>query len=186
MPNFEKQAGDIGGIFGAEVIFFAPLVQTSEKSAWEEYAFWNQAWIKKGLTQCGLSETEPGLISPEIYNYTENGPPHKHKAGQVHFADYHLPVWQMARAPTNASVVNLDLFTRSSFEHRANDVVETREAILSDVCDYSYLTEYSVTKNEDDKTVEAHPQSYILQPVFETLESDAPIRGFIGAVFPCE
>jgi hypothetical protein len=100
---------------------------------------------------------------------------------QVHFPDYLMPVWQIASAPTNSTPVNLDLFSRSSFEHMAHDIIKTREPVLSDACDLSYLTEYSV--DPLDKEEIARPQSYVLQPVFETFEVTAAIRGFVVAVF---
>jgi len=184
MPNFEKQVGEIGDIFRAESIFFAPLIKENEKKSWEDYSIANQGWIEEGLRLRGLPDVDPGLISDVIYGFAENRTAHEHQPGDVHIPGYYLPVWQIAHAPTNASIVNLDLLTRPSFEHTAHDVLETRESILSGVGDFSYLTEYSVVDEDDESRID--PQSYILQPVFESMESDAPIRGFIGAVFPCK
>jgi len=60
------------------------------------------------------------------------------------------------------------------------DVIELQEGILSDVCNFKYLTENSV---ERDETV-FNLQSYALEPVLEKFDSDAVVVGFIVAVFP--
>jgi len=178
MPFFEVQGEEARKISGAEVVLFAPLVKTSDKLRWEDYSVAKQSWLQEGLTYRGLPNVDPGPIAEEIYAYEVDK--HKtHKAGEIHVDGYFLPVWQMAGAPVNASIINLDLLTRSSFEHAMVDVIEQREGTLSYVSDFNYLTENSV---EGDNGF--HIQSYVLEPVFESFDSDATVVGFIVAVLP--
>ena len=187
IPYFHVQGGETKDISGAEVIAFAPLVKESQKKQWEEYAVANQGWIQEGLEYRGIFGVDPGPIPSEIYSHTEDA--HEHKPGQVHVEDYYLPVWQMAGAPVNASIVNLDLLTRSSFEHTMIDVLQNTKGILSDICTFSYLTEHSVDvtdikEREEQAEDKPHPQSYILEPVYDTFEEDGQVVGFVIAVFP--
>mmetsp|Transcript_117760 Transcript_117760/g.175888 ORF Transcript_117760/g.175888 Transcript_117760/m.175888 type:complete len:1128 (+) Transcript_117760:68-3451(+) len=179
LPHWHVTAEETRIISGAEIVALAPLVHTSEKEAWEAYATAHQGWIRKGLDACGKPDVDPGSIPEQMYFFEGK---HEHKEGQVHLADYHLPIWQIAQAPVNASVVNLDLTTRSSFEHTAIDVMQDRQGILSDICDFTYLTQYSF--EVDAGGAEVHPQSYILEPVFDSFEDDARVVAFIIAIFP--
>jgi class 3 adenylate cyclase len=178
LPYFSQLAEDTRAISGAEIVALAPLVHASQQEQWEAYATNKQGWIHEGLKYRGLPDVDPGLIPEQIYDYQGV---HSHKEGQMHFPGYHLPVWQIASAPANASIVNLDLFTRSSFEYTAVDVIESKVGILSDICDFSYLTEYSYFVDDDEV---AHPQSYILEPVFENFDEGAEVVAFVIAIFP--
>lgn len=56
----------------------------------------------------------------------------------------------------------------------------SKDTILSDMCDFSYLTDYSVSE----ELLAEHPwSSYIKEPVYESFEDDAPVVGFVVAVF---
>lgn len=150
-------------------------MKTSLKEEWEAYANANQGWIKEGLKLQGKADVDPGFIPETIYG------DHKHKEGQLHYPGYHLPLWQITGAPINSSVVNMDLFTKSSFEHASADVIEIREGILSDICDFSYLTEYSYELFDDEL---AHPQSYILEPIYDSFVEGANVSAFVVAILP--
>jgi hypothetical protein len=130
MPFFHEQGGQTRDISGAEVVVFAPLVKEDQKEAYEEYVRRNSGWLQEGLAHRGMPDVDPGPIPDQIHQYVD---PHDHKPGQMHVGDYYLPVWQIATAPSNATIVNFDLMTRSSFEHTLVDVIESRKGILSDV-----------------------------------------------------
>jgi hypothetical protein len=139
VPYFDVKGGEAQEISGAEVVIYVPLVKTSEKERWENYASANQGWVKEGLAYRGLPDIDPGPVPEQVYSYKDTHG--THKEGQIHVDGYILPIWQIAGAPRNASIVNLDLMTRSSFEHTMFDVIQQREGILSDVCNFNYRTE---------------------------------------------
>jgi hypothetical protein len=139
----------------------------------------NQGWVTEGLAYRGWPYIDPGPIPEQVYSYSDTHG--EHKEGQIHVDGYLLPVWQMAGAPRNSSIINLDLMTRSSFEHTNFDVIEKREGILSDVCNFGYLTENSV---EGANAEAVNPQSYVLEPVFESFDKNANVAGFVVAVLP--
>jgi len=175
MPFFEVQGGEAQKISGSEVVLFAPLIKTTDKLRWGNYSVAKQGWLQEGLAYRGLPDVDPGPIPAEIYAYDAED----NEEGEIHTDGNFLPIWQMAGAPVNANIINLDLLTRSSFEHAMVDVIEQRKGILSYVSDFRFLTENSV-----DEDIGLHIQSYMLEPVFESFESDAAIVGFIVAVFP--
>jgi hypothetical protein len=134
LPYFHVQAEEAREQSRAEVVVWAPLVKAEQKAQWEQYAIENQDWIREGLDYRGMPNVDPGTIPSQIYSYKDE---HNHDDGEVHVPGYYLPVWQTASAPINASIVNLDLLTRSSYEHVMIDVEAERHAILSDICDFS-------------------------------------------------
>ena len=195
LPFFHVQGGVTKDTSGAEAIIFAPLVPKSQKAQWEEYSRQNQGWLREGLDAQGMADTDPGTMPTEIHSDPEI---RVKQPGEVQVEDYFLPVWQMADAPMDASIVNLDLLTKSSFAHTMVDVLQNRKGILSEISDYRYLTApsngttYQYNKESSQHVKNApedagdgpHPQSYILEPVFASFEENAPVVGFIIAVFP--
>ena len=58
--------------------------------------------------------------------------------------------------------------------------MQTKDTLLSDACDFSYLTDYAVSE----ELLQEHPwSSYLKEPVFESFEDGAPVVGFVVAVF---
>ena len=178
VPFFEVQGGKAQELSGANVVLVAPMVKTSDKLRWEDYSVAKQGWLQEGLAYRGLPDVDPGPIPAEIYAYSAEEY-EDHEEGEIDTDGYFLPVWQMAGAPVNASIINLDLTTRSSFEHTMADAIEQREGVLSYASDFNYLTENSLDQN-----IGFHIQSYFLEPVFETFENDAEVVAFVIAVFP--
>jgi hypothetical protein len=170
------------------------LVHKSQQSAWEDYATNHQEWIKEGLTYRGVNvkENDPGRIPTKVYSNLEQGETahedNDEKPGTIQLQDNILPVWQMAGAPINASIVNMNLLSSASFEHTMVDVLIQRHGILSEIDDFSYLTGYSTAlssqEHKDNNKEIDYQQSYMLEPVFESFEDDAAIVGFVIAIFP--
>ena len=195
MPFFHVQGGQTKEASGAEAIIFAPLVAKSQKEQWEEYSTKNQDWILKGLEHEGIHDIDPGTIPSEIYSEQEI---RVKQPGEVQVDDYILPVWQMSGAPRDASIVNLDLLTRPTFAHTMVDVLQSRHGIVSAIDDFRYLTSpsngtryqhnhaFSQHVKKEHQTVEdvPHPQSYMLEPVYESFEENARVVGFVIAIFP--
>ena len=174
MPNFLQQAGEINGMLDSEAIFFSPLIAQSEIESWENYSVANHNWMNDGVERKGLSNDDPGQISDLIYPVDERS---------VYFPNYSLPIWQIAPSPINASVINFDLLTLPSLAYAVIDAVESRKANLSGMGVFSFLVQ-NFAGQAPDHAGQA-PQSCILQPVFETMEIDAAIGGFMGAFLRC-
>jgi hypothetical protein len=193
LPNFEVYGGEARELAGAEVVIYAPLVNTSELPNWETYSVDHQSWLVEALSNEGMGSTNPGSIPSRLH--IRYKPPHNHEdKGEVHMESFHLPIWQMAGAPRNASIVNLDLIGDDSrFEHDVYDVWQRRLPLLSSSSrNLQYLTEnagpgqvedVNVTRVDTGKSAVAYEyvdpisrfelprQSYILYPVFEEAEA---------------
>jgi hypothetical protein len=206
LPHFEVFGGEAREMANAEVVAFVPLVSSSDLEAWEIYAQKHQGWISEGLKHEGFTTTDPGRIPERLHIRSDN--PHGHVdagAAEVHLPGYHFPVWQMSSAPRNASIVNLDLSADNSlWEHNIVDVIHRRKPLLSSVQDLQYLTQFSVSEDEHSANSNANvstlaidilnplalseqpTQSYILQPIFGSVEayfsSPSFVVGFVVAV----
>jgi class 3 adenylate cyclase len=168
LPDFEVRAGEALDLSGAQVIVFAPIVPLEDKERWEDYAKKKQGWIQEGLSVQGLEDVEAGTIPQQIYPFSSDDTWESMEGGM------YVPVWQVAKAPTDASAVNLDLFSIPSFYRQILDVIEVKHVVFSEVVDL-YAT-------QDEASYE--PSSYIFEPVFETFEKDSRVVGFIIAVLP--
>jgi class 3 adenylate cyclase len=172
LPDFEVRAREALELCGAELIAFSPIVPLEDKERWEEYATQNQGWIKEGLSFQGLEDVA-GTIPQQMYPFPSDD------TWESKEGDMYVPVWQMGKAPTNASIVNLDLFSHPSFYRQILDVIEIKHEVLSEVVDLDFLIQYST---QVDGVYQ--PRSYIFEPVFETFEKGSNVVGFIIAILP--
>ena len=216
LPRFEVYGGEARKLAKAEVVLYAPLVYASDISDWQTYSLFNQNWIVEGLEHEGDNFTNPGSIPAELH--TRNEVPHDHSQdpGEAHQHFVAVPIWQMAGAPRNASIVNLDLMADDSIvEHDVIDVRLRRRPLLSSTRDLLYLTENSFPQEETEEEskmepeepalgveklnpvslFELPPQSYVLQPVFDRVEAydgadeetfESKVVGFVLAVVQWE
>ena len=186
---FEIYGGEAKQAAKADVVFWTPRVMETRLSDWETFALANQQWILDGLVHENSSVNDPGSIPANVYT-RHKAHTHKEK-DDIHVAGYYFPVWQMAGAPRNASIVNLDLVADSSLmEHDMVDATLLRQPLLSSIQDLQYLKSgahdtanttssqeewleennitIGVAKYNPELYLEQAKQSYILQPVFAT------------------
>lgn len=173
VPHFDIRTGEAEDLSGIELIVFSPIVAPSQLSQWEAYAWEHQDWIAEALLTRGWNTVHAGNISAQVYSFTEDMNEIKaglHDGHDRHLAEstaaMHLPVWQFGPVPTDASIINLDLYTHPSFKRMANDVLEIRHDLISDVVDLRFLLQHTELENAND----GHPRSYIMQPVFDHFE----------------
>jgi hypothetical protein len=144
------------------MMMLTPVVSSETSEAWGEYSFQNQGWIKDGLTVQGQGDVDPGKATPDIYSLA----PLQEK-------ESYAPLWQIAPAPTDAKLVNLDMFQSFPwYERLAKGVHAERHVLLSEEVDMSILV-----PGDRVRSVSVHP-------VFESFKEDARILGFLSAVIP--
>jgi hypothetical protein len=149
-------------ISAAEMIMFTPVVSSQISDAWGLYSYRNQGWIKDGLAVQGQADVYPGIVTPAIHSFA----PLRQK-------DNYAPLWQIAPAPTDAKLVNLDMFESFPwYERLAKGVQEERHVLLSEEVNMTTLV-----PGDRIRSVSVHP-------VFESFEEDALILGFLSAVIP--
>ena len=158
---------------GAELFMFAPIVHRDQKADWEKYSVAQQGWIKDDLFYRGLRNVKPGNIPDEIVSFLETS------SGDDEDQMF-VPLWQLGPVPTNASVVNLDLYSHPSFHRMVDDVMAAKSIVLSEVVsDLGFLLKHVGTL---DRARDEHPRSYAVQPVFDGFHPDATVVGFVLAV----
>lgn len=180
LPHFDIRAKEAEDLTGMELIVFSPIVTVSNKAGWEDYAWKHQDWISEDLKYHeGGEDLHPGNITREIFTYNQ----YKSALGlddgdrmlTVYDEEYYVPLWQMGPVPTNASIINIDLYSNPSFHRMVNDVLEIEHKLLSEVADLDFLFNHSDVHINDNQ-----PRSYVLQPVWDRFEEGARVVGFFA------
>jgi class 3 adenylate cyclase len=173
IPDFEILTSEARDLSEVELIAFAPIVAKEEKSSWEAFAVKSQGWIQEGLEIQGLGDVSSGEIADQLYPFSE-------EVDMTEEPEVFVPLWQIGRAPTNSSIVMMDLNTHPSFKRMFSDVLDIEHVLLSEVVDLDFLIEFSTGTDDRGK----QPRSYILTPVFGSFQDDATVVGFVIAVLP--
>jgi class 3 adenylate cyclase/ferritin-like metal-binding protein YciE len=176
IPHFEIRMREARELSDAELIAFAPIVSKDDKGIWEAFAVKSQGWIQEGLDYQGLTDVSPGLISEQIHPFLNEGDITQEEEEEEEEEAAFVPLWQIGSAPTNASIVMMDLHTHPSFERMIHDVLEVKHTLLSEVLDLDFLLDSSMPDHGQ------QARSYVLTPVFETFDDDAAVVGFLIAV----
>lgn len=205
LPNWKERTEEARRVSFDEMMAFVPLVDIEEQEQWEFYAGWHQQWIEKGLKSEGIM-IKPPLISKHVNAFPadvepedfvsfvsimdeisssqqrewvldayENGPTLQNKLA---------PLWQMGPAPTNTSVVNVDLLTSPGVQQLLLEVVVNRHGVLTPFSIVGPKLVGDGWRGIDTETVMNVPHSGLIEPVFASFEKDAPVTGFLVADVP--
>jgi hypothetical protein len=199
VPYFEVRTHEARLRADMNVFVWAPLVTLANVSAWEAYAVQHQEWIRQGLDYRGLHDVQPGPVAPTVYTDSSlDQSPKSTTEKQL------LPIWQMGAAPTNASIVNMNLLTHQAIRPTVERAMKTGKATLSPIVDVQFLTRY--TQRDDSKDhghrqmvedssmstdeVGSDPHALVIQPVWDTFEVNGggggTIVGFVLGAFRWE
>ena len=171
LSQFEVRTTETRKLSQAELVIWAPIVRNEEREEWERWAIGNQTWIDDGLKYQGLDSVQPGKIPEKIFPFTETE--------GFDDRDFFVPLWQMGKAPRNASVVLMDLYTHPSFRKIFDEVLEVQHVLLSDRVDVDFLLEFT-TDNFDEQV-----QSFSVEPVYDNFDPKTrQIAGFLIQVLP--
>ncbi|CAB9500133.1 Receptor-type guanylate cyclase gcy [Seminavis robusta] len=190
VPHFEVRGLEMNNLSNSLLMGFSPYVTEDVRFRWELYANYMQTWVQEGvdfnldlhkdyLNENGTVVVPP--IFPQIYKHGVTNttrvpvdagvptvPPNK----------TYLPVWQMAPAPHDPTVIHYDLLENEVFERVEHGMHGINQAVLSEATDLEWLYGGSI---RDDPT---HPHSFLLQPVYEGFENltESAMLGVIVAV----
>jgi len=188
VPHFEMRGTTTNKLSLALMVVLSPIVPLLDREAWETYATANQDWIVEGLDwdpdfrrdYMSVEGYELTNISSHIWHYGPNHQPINERGRGPY-----MPVWQMAPAPHDPSIVNYNLLDYPVFEKAYNGVMETELPVLSGLTDLEWLYGGAVQDSH------LNPHSFLLYPVHQTfpeeLESESqanPIVATTTAVLP--
>ena len=165
-PDFEVLGNSLREVSGAQLISWSPIVDGFEdRVLWETYSSANIGWLDDGLSwiakQKGNPHPEgPKTISPHIYSLNSVDQLIKEE-GDGPFA----PVWQMAAAPSDSTIVNFDLLSEAVYERCLKIMKNSNGAILSEVVDASSL--YGSAAISEPAKELPDPQSLVLSPIYD-------------------
>jgi CHASE domain len=143
IPFFEIRAHEAKQRVTMDIFMVAPFVKEADRLGWEAYATANQGWLGAGLDYQELENVDPGAIPKVIHPFSNDTSMGGH--------DSYLPLWQIGPAPSNASIVNLDLLSHSHIRTVVERVLETGKAELSPITDVRFLIEHSNTKVDGER-----------------------------------
>ncbi|KAG7344718.1 adenylate/guanylate cyclase [Nitzschia inconspicua] len=178
-PNFEVEAGNSRRKASSLMLFWSPLVNETDRIAWQEYSIEHQDWLQISYNTLGLVGITPPPI-PECIFYNERPledeslEPNCDNSVNFETIPYFIPIWQTS--PPMAEVTNYNGAKHELLIGTTVEVFATKEAILSQI--------YDVTNSSDpENSWENLPTSYMIQPVFETYDK-TKIVGFLAALLP--
>jgi hypothetical protein len=183
-PDYEVFGNSIRNVSGAQLVSWSPVVAGSEKKKlWGTYSVENDVWVREGLIWSAENEgvampLPPYDIPNEIYRYNSEGV-NVDESGDGPF----VPVWQMAGAPSEPSVVNFNLMTDIVFHQSFSFSRDNETPVLSRIVDASKLYgSAAVVDPEDDMP---DPQSLMVTPVYSDYSTDSrEVVGCVVAVLP--
>ena len=177
LPHFDKRTTDsFEKLAGVEVFIYAPIVTKADLPEYESFTWEHQGWIRKDLELRGLGKLDPGLIPARVYPSTGELEAHLN-------AKIHVPIWQISPVPTDAAIVNLDLYSHPSFKRMIDECTAVRHILLSEVVDRTFISD-NIETLDSSQEMDRHPRSYAVQPVFRDFGVTSELVGFVFAVVP--
>lgn len=166
-PFFSNHKFEVAGeqarqLASSELVAYSPLVATEDKSEWEFYATANQGWVGDGLQYEGVT-APPGPVPYRIHKAPNGGDPVL-PATEGPFS----PIWQMSKAPRDASIVNYDLLQSESYASLVVYTDAARSSALSEVVQMSSFFGSSAPLSDT-------PQSLLVFPVVKDFGTGSEI-----------
>eukprot|EP00523_Entomoneis_sp_CCMP467_P001058 CAMPEP_0168743416 /NCGR_PEP_ID=MMETSP0724-20121128/13565_1 /TAXON_ID=265536 /ORGANISM="Amphiprora sp., Strain CCMP467" /LENGTH=1154 /DNA_ID=CAMNT_0008791045 /DNA_START=91 /DNA_END=3556 /DNA_ORIENTATION=+ len=189
MPDWERRTQKALEMTGADLIVMSPLVDFGMESEWLSYSQVESGWIHEGLEVQGLTHINPGAV-PAFLHPVDNAD------GTVPDAPLLekkvAPWWQTGKAPKNATWINTDFLTYGTYVELAEAVLQNKKGIISKIDEVAGLKLIVEDHHDDNGDHHAHghdhsigddpPHSFILQPIYESFDSDAEVVGLLYIV----
>lgn len=178
-PDFEVFGKSFLKGSGADIVSWSPVVAgEEERRAWGNYSTMNAGWVEQGLNWQAQHEgiempTGPFEIPSYIYTKGRSDNVVTAEAGSGPF----LPVWQMAGAPSDPSVVNFNLLSDADILAAFTAARERKTQTLTKIVNASWLYGESASTVSGEQI----PQSLLLTPLFEDAMS-SKLAGVVVAV----
>jgi hypothetical protein len=135
---------------GAQMVSWSPIVTGEvERDIWGAYSTENDAWVEEGLELRVANEgitmpAGPLDVPPKIYRRNPSGK----SVVETGWGPF-VPVWQMAAAPIDPSIVNFNLLSDDHFNAAFAAVRLTKNQVLSELVDASALYGSSAVADEE-------------------------------------
>jgi len=149
-PNFENVVSNYRTIAYSNLIATMPIVADNQKTEWETYSSQEQGWINQSYAAIGLGRIDPLPIPASIYNVEEG-------LATGALKGPYMPVWQTSPPPKSTNIVNYNLASNSKFSDAFQIVLDTHEALFTQVTDISVIWGDAPDTR----------QSLLVQPIFQ-------------------
>ncbi|GKY95745.1 hypothetical protein MPSEU_000535300 [Mayamaea pseudoterrestris] len=200
IARFDRRSGDARELSGASLIFLAPIVKQSKLAEWEQYAYEQQSWVYNDWSfhkgEAAFAKN-PGNITPQIYPYetmnqilasdpswqqAANGESSMHDlnlgpSSPIIDEPFHVPIWETGPVPTNATIVNFDVYTHPEFKSAIDNALEVNHMMLSGVADLRMLTHFTDHVEAADNS----PSSFLINPIYDDFYPGSETVAFLFA-----
>lgn len=151
--NFERVVSEFRAVANTRSIAFCPLVETSEKPAWDLYSVANQGWVEESYKQAGISGVVPKIRS-NIYEANSADIAIEAQLGPF------MPLWQLSSPPEDTSIINFDLLSNPVFKKAFDIAKNSQGAVFTEIMeDSNVLNDVGADGN--------NPESVVIHPLFE-------------------
>jgi hypothetical protein len=148
VPLFEVLGSESRAAAGAQLIAFAPLVTTTERQEWENFAKRSvDNKIAKRIFR--LENGKEAVI--------QTGPGGVDEGGESFVAPFYAPLWQQTPLPQDEEFLgNYDLLSNPVIFRAYNSVMKTGHSVVSEV----------IAKSDANEP----PQSILVQPIYSSFD----------------
>jgi hypothetical protein len=168
IPDLEARRSYCAEVTSIKSIGFAPLVNETDRAAFQMFEVENQGWVRDGLEYQNL---DPTLIAnasnitefiflSELDRYSQATTRKEVNGSSVDFGpgDY-LPIWQSAPASLRSNNVNYDLLSHKVFSEVYRAAWESRAPAMSEVIDL-------MSSNTANSGSDVAPHSFMVYPIY--------------------
>ncbi|KAL3937662.1 MAG: hypothetical protein SGBAC_007278 [Bacillariaceae sp.] len=210
MNNYDRRALDITNATGMDMVLYVPLVETSEKAAFESFAVQAQGWIAQDMFYRGLNASFVEPIPESIYEYTleetqllllllsskeQQGDDLKPATDDAYIEQEILksagyasgsvmaPIAQFGPSLSNSSLAMMDLFSHPVFRKEMLVSLKHHHPVISEpVADFSFLLDHIDPTTQMKSYLNDTKKLFILDPIKENFRDDSKIVGFMIGV----
>ena len=180
----------------AHTISINPLVYAKDVDAWTEFTQQNQAWIAE-------AHAYDNIVHPELYkvqsyktNYEHDetvrwnatgitpymwlhNPDDRYARNRVQQEPFYAPIWQRAPTCDYATQINQDLRSDPALKDSIDSMLVVDHPVITPSVEATFLeTNYEYRFDPEGYT---EPHSYVLSPVYDTLDENRTMVAFLSA-----
>eukprot|EP00526_Cylindrotheca_closterium_P004007 CAMPEP_0113645796 /NCGR_PEP_ID=MMETSP0017_2-20120614/24155_1 /TAXON_ID=2856 /ORGANISM="Cylindrotheca closterium" /LENGTH=1160 /DNA_ID=CAMNT_0000557583 /DNA_START=12 /DNA_END=3494 /DNA_ORIENTATION=- /assembly_acc=CAM_ASM_000147 len=201
IANMDRRTQDIAESTGIDMIMYAPIVERSLKSGWQQYASESsQEWITQDYRYRGWNVSALEHIGGEIFSsdFESDKITNKEKT-EIEATDAYIdqvlsnsgyssgsintPVSQFGPGLVNSSLIMMDLFSHPTLRKDMSVSLKYSEPVLSEPSDVSFLMDHILPHTN---YTNGTKRSYLIYPVREDFRQDSDTMGFLIGIVSWE
>ena len=174
---------------GANYIGYTPLVNHSQREAYEQFMLQNQpTWLRKSVDNSKWTDDDSKNVSGLVQPYIVQRNVDTDIISPYPIRDEYAPIAQIEPLAEQFDLLNYNAFDFSYFKRVWDDMIEYDRAVLSEVGNLELLSEKDEESNDEDEEDSSDlddernwPASFMAVPIYDRLDGDDD-RRIVGAI----